>query len=392
MSSLFTRVFILFLSGLIPAVSQAALENGKVLVGNLTGTAASIDTLQVRKPLTKGLLFSPAEGYRIETASSSTAELILSNGSTIIVSPDTLIEVKTFRQVASPAIAEGDYQKFDKEPSPSVTEIEVKRGKVVGEVRKLSPLSSYVIKTPVGMARIRGTVFTVGYAKNSNGSVSMSIACARGSVEGLIFDANTGPVAVAPGKQLEVTTADPATKSAAPDTANAAVAGASNAGKTADSGAEKPADAGTGKPADAGAGKPADAGAGKPADAPSAPVPTVPVIELSDMNSTQLSALATVMQTSSLPAAIVQAVSDQATLAPPPPPPGESAPVVVIEDTPPVQNTTTTVSSPTTAIDTSTGGGGTTTTDTTSTITQTLQRLVEAEVTEGPSQSSGSGQ
>ncbi|MFM8904810.1 MAG: FecR domain-containing protein [Opitutia bacterium] len=354
MSSLRHRVLLLLSVVLTPAMSFAALQDGKVLVGNLTGTAASIDAKKVRKPLVSGFVFSPAEGHQIETAASSTAELILSNGSTLIVSPDSLIEVKTFRQVASPAIAEGSYQKFEKEPSPSVTEIEVKRGKVVGEVRKLSPLSSYVIKTPVGMARIRGTVFTVGFVRNSNGTVSMSIACVRGSVEGVVYDANTGPVTVAPGKELNVTTKDPGNSA----TANTAVVG-STAG---------------------GGGNPPSTSGGT--DSSSAPSP-VALIELGDLNSAQLLELAEVLQSSGVPANIVEAIRDQASLAPPPPPPGQKAPVTVIENTPPKQETSSNVLPPTPAMSTSTGGGGGTS-SIADRIAQTLQRLVEQEVVDPP--------
>ncbi len=352
MSSLRNRVLSLLALLLLPGFSVAALQDGKVLVGNLTGTASSIDAKKVRKPLVSGFLFSPAEGYHIETAAASTAELILSNGSTLIVSPGSLIEVKTFRQVASPAIVEGSYQKFDKEPSPSVTEIEVKRGKVVGEVRKLSPLSSYVIKTPVGMARIRGTVFTVGFTRNDNGTVSMTIACARGSVEGVVYDANTGPVTVAPGKQLEVTTKDPGDSASA----NTAVVGA-----TAGGGA-----GGTGAP---------------PSSSSASPVA---VIELGDMNSAQLTELAAILESSGVPANIVQAIRDQATLAPPPPAPGEKAPVTVIEDKPPAQVTESNVVPPAPAMSTSSGGGGGGVSSIADRIAQTLQRLVEQEVTNPP--------
>lgn len=355
MSSIRQRVLTLLGFMLLPAVGTAALQDGKVLVGNLTGSAFSIDAKKARKPLTSGFLFSPAEGYHIETAAASTAELILSNGSTLIVSPESLIEVKTFRQVASPAIVEGSYQKFDKEPSPSVTEIEVKRGKVVGEVRKLSPLSSYVIKTPVGMARIRGTVFTVGFTRNANGTVTMTIACAKGAVEGVVYDANTGPVTVAPGKQLEVTTKDPGDAVSA----NTAVVGSSAGGA-----------AGTGS-------------AGSPSQASSSAPSPVALIELGDMNSVQLMELAAILEASGVPSNIVEAIRDQASLAPPPPPPGEKAPVTLIEDTPPAQVTSSNVLPPTPAMSTSSGGGGGTA-SISDRIAQTLQRLVEQEVVQPP--------
>mgnify|MGYP003863479857 CR=1 FL=1 len=198
MRSLFPSCCLLAL-GLTPALSLAALTNGKLQVGIVKDEAYLYDKQGKKEPLRTARIFQ--EGFRVETTPKNTVELILSNGSTLIVSPDTLLEVKTFRQVVSDRIVEGEYQKLDKEPSPSITEIEVIRGKVVGEVRKLNPQSSYTIKTPVGVARIRGTIYTVEFADNGKGTGTLNIGCVRGSVETTVFSSNAGPVTVEPGMQ-----------------------------------------------------------------------------------------------------------------------------------------------------------------------------------------------
>ncbi|TSA35970.1 MAG: hypothetical protein D4R66_01580, partial [Opitutales bacterium] len=212
MRNLFKPVTLILIA-LFPALVSAALQNGKVEVGLVKGTATLIDPQAAKKALASGLVFQ--EGYTVETNLESTAELILSNGSTLIVSPNTLLEVRTFKQVASSLIIEGSYQKLDKEPSPSVTEIEVKRGKVLGEVRKLNPMSSYTIKTPVGVARIRGTIYEVGYEEDKKGMGTLTVACVRGSVEATVFASSSGPVSVAPGQQ--VTAVAPAPPKPAPE-------------------------------------------------------------------------------------------------------------------------------------------------------------------------------
>ena len=385
MRNLFKPV-VLILIALFPALALAALQNGKVEVGLVKGTATLIDPQAAKKALASGLVFQ--EGYTVETNLESTAELILSNGSTLIVSPNTLLEVRTFKQVSSSLIIEGSYQKLDKEPSPSVTEIEVKRGKVLGEVRKLNPMSSYTIKTPVGVARIRGTIYEVGYEEDKKGMATMSVGCIRGSVEATVFASSSGPVSVAPGQQVTATAPAPPKPAAE----------------------EKPADApapaaGTAAPA-AGTAAPAAGTAAAPAAAEPAPPapPVAPVtITTSVMDSKTLSSIAQTLATStSLPPTIAQEVSAQATLAPPPvevkpaaapaadgttAPAADGAAAPAADATAPAAPTTTAPSAP---VSTSTGGGGGSAIDQlVQKITDTVQQNVEKAVQTNPSGTGG---
>jgi hypothetical protein len=183
---------------LLPLVSSAALQSGKVQVGKVTGTATLIDAKSQRKPLESGAVFQ--EGARVETGVDSTAELVFSNGASLLLTPSTLLELRTFRQVPSAGITD-PYRQIEKDPSPSVTEVEVPRGKVIGEVRKLNALSTFSVKTPAGLVRIRGTVFSVEYRVGPDGIGKIVVACVRGSVETTVYSANVGPVAVDPGMQ-----------------------------------------------------------------------------------------------------------------------------------------------------------------------------------------------
>jgi len=361
--------FCLLALGLTPVLSLAALTNGKLQVGIVKDEAYLYDKQGKKEPLKTARIFQ--EGFRVETTPKNTVELILSNGSTLIVSPDTLLEVKTFRQVVSDRIVEGEYQKLDKEPSPSITEIEVIRGKVVGEVRKLNPQSSYTIKTPVGVARIRGTIYTVEFADNGKGTGTLSIGCVRGSVEATVFAANSGPIAVRPGDQLSVQAPVPKPVEAV-----------------------KPPDATGTKPADTGT-KPPDA-TGTPAPEPApAPAPA-PVITLAPMNSDQLGSVATTLATvSSLDQGVAATVKNMADNAPPPPPP-----VAPVTTTNPDGTTTTTtpaaevppskpLTPPTQPTSTSTGGGTSSTDATLQKITDTVQRTVQTETQTNPSPTGG---
>ena len=183
---------------LLPILSSAALQTGKVQVGKVSGTVTIIDAKAQRKPLANGATFQ--EGSLVETGVNSTAELVFSNGASVVLTPNTLVELRTFRQVPSAGIID-PYRQIDKDPSPSVTELEVPRGKIIGEVRKLNALSTFTVKTPAGLVRIRGTVFTVEYRVGPDGIGRIVVDCVRGSVETTVFSSNAGPVTVEPGKQ-----------------------------------------------------------------------------------------------------------------------------------------------------------------------------------------------
>jgi hypothetical protein len=184
---------------LLPILSSAALQSGKVQVGKVSGTVMLIDGKAQRKPLAGGAFFQ--EGSLVETGVNSTAELVFSNGASVVLTPNTLVELRTFRQVPSEGIID-PYRQIEKDPSPSVTEIEVPRGKIIGEVRKLNALSTFTVKTPAGLVRIRGTVFTVEYRVGADGIGRVVVDCVRGSVETTVFSSNAGPVTVDPGMQM----------------------------------------------------------------------------------------------------------------------------------------------------------------------------------------------
>lgn len=183
---------------LLPILSSAALQVGKVQVGKVSGTVTLIDGKAQRKPLANGATFQ--EGSLVETGVNSTAELVFSNGASVVLTPNTLIELRTFRQVPSADITD-PYRQIEKDPSPSVTELEVPRGKIIGEVRKLNALSTFTVKTPAGLVRIRGTVFTVEYRVGPDGIGRIVVDCVRGSVETTVYSSNAGPVTVEPGMQ-----------------------------------------------------------------------------------------------------------------------------------------------------------------------------------------------
>ena len=211
---------------LLPILSSAALQTGKVQVGKVSGTVTIIDAKAQRKPLANGATFQ--EGSLVETGLNSTAELVFSNGASVVLTPNTLLQLRTFRQVPSAGIID-PYRQIEKDPSPSVTELEVPRGKIIGEVRKLNSLSTFTVKTPAGLVRIRGTIFAVEYRVSPDGIGRVVVDCVRGSVETTVYSSNAGPLNVEPGMQASSSVASAALINSLANTPGAPKAAAPNA-------------------------------------------------------------------------------------------------------------------------------------------------------------------
>lgn len=80
------------------------------------------------------------------------------------------------------------------------TELDLKSGKIFGNVKKISAMSKYEVKTPTGVAGIRGTTFALGSDGSvwcTDGSVVVSFMGPNGIVtqvvnQGQVFDPATG--------------------------------------------------------------------------------------------------------------------------------------------------------------------------------------------------------
>ncbi|NDD70546.1 hypothetical protein EBZ97_00675, partial [bacterium] len=73
--------------------------------------------------------------------------------------------------------------------------------------RKLNPQSSFTIKSPAGVARIRGTVYSVEYSRNETTRTgNMEVGCVKGSVEVTVNGSDSGSQAVEPGKKMTAQT------------------------------------------------------------------------------------------------------------------------------------------------------------------------------------------
>jgi hypothetical protein len=92
------------------------------------------------------------------------------------------------------------------------TQLDLKAGRILGTVKKLSATSKYEIKIPNGVAGIRGTIYTIsadGVLKVLSGSVVLAFVGPDGTpitkviTAGQEYDAKTGQVSDIPASELK---------------------------------------------------------------------------------------------------------------------------------------------------------------------------------------------
>ena len=146
-----------FTAGLVVAgllfAAQANARDGQALVQSISGEVKLLDGSKWL-PLQTGQLLKT--GAVVKTGAKSRADLFLGvNGSMLRLAANTELKFSRLAVEISPI-----------EPIAK-TEMELRSGRVIGNVRKLPMGSSYVIKTPVGVADIKGTVYDI----NANGEL-----------------------------------------------------------------------------------------------------------------------------------------------------------------------------------------------------------------------------
>ena len=146
-----------FTAGLVVAgllfAAQANARDGQALVQSISGEVKLLDGSKWL-PLQTGQLLKT--GAVVKTGAKSRADLFLGvNGSMLRLAANTELKFSRLAVEISPI-----------EPIAK-TEMELRSGRVIGNVRKLPMGSSYVIKTPMGVADIKGTVYDI----NANGEL-----------------------------------------------------------------------------------------------------------------------------------------------------------------------------------------------------------------------------
>ncbi|WP_334319603.1 FecR family protein [Termitidicoccus mucosus] len=143
-----------------PAPSEK--NDGAILVIRVTGVAyATGPGGAARTPLAKGARV--VAGQTIITDKNASVMLVLSNGATLTIAGGSELAVEEFSQ--QPFAGTFRVTEISREPTASTTRLHLKRGEIISDVKKLNTEdgSSFSIKTPVGVAGIRGTAFRLGF-------------------------------------------------------------------------------------------------------------------------------------------------------------------------------------------------------------------------------------
>jgi len=180
--------------GVVPALAQQASavgahRPGLVEVGKVQGSClvSKVDPRDGKPKgqanLTRGMTFS--EGHLVRTnGNDALLELVFSNGAILRLVGQASLEVKTFAQASAVGVVPGKFREIKEEPSTSVVQIELHYGKMVGEVHKLSAESIFTVKTPVGLTRIRGTIWSDEFRRIPGGNRGEQISiCASGQID-----------------------------------------------------------------------------------------------------------------------------------------------------------------------------------------------------------------
>lgn len=185
-----------------PASAQTASLPGQIKAAKVTG---SVTATKDGNTITVQSGTELSQGYVVNTGKNSSVVLVFSNGATMNLAQDTSLSIDEFTQ--DPFAEEVAVSKLKSEPSTSRTKLNLSRGELVGNVKKLNydAGSSFNIQTPVGAAGIRGTTFRIVFRPDGTGKAFFSLTTVEGNVVLASGTVNLpAETSVAENKEVEV--------------------------------------------------------------------------------------------------------------------------------------------------------------------------------------------
>jgi len=201
MKSLLLRFLLgIFALGFVTTSGFAQTHSGAIKAAKVTGAVSRVDGTGVTSAVTDGSALS--ESDTIITGADSGVVLVFMNGSSVKLGGNSRLLVEQFKM--DPLAGDINIATLKKEPSVSQTTLNLAYGELVGDVKKLHKSSSYNIKTAVGAAGIRGTIYRVVFLPAANGQPArFQLSTAEGLV---VFTAPTGATTdVAQGAEVVAT-------------------------------------------------------------------------------------------------------------------------------------------------------------------------------------------
>jgi len=142
----------------LAALAQSALPKGTIQCFETQGSATLVNNLTGEEmALQRGMAFT--EDFSVRTSEASSTLLIMSNGSSISLKEGSLLSFVEYRQAKTGSSE--SYVRIQADPSESHSQLFLASGRLVGEIKKLRPESTFVISTPTGIAEVLGTIVDI---------------------------------------------------------------------------------------------------------------------------------------------------------------------------------------------------------------------------------------
>ena len=171
MQNRFLSWLVIFAFAAMASVAQAPalLSPGEVLVAKVTGKAWVEVAGGAKNELVKSMRVPEAATISTGSGRDDGVVLAFSNGATTQLGPNTVLVLEEYLQ--APFSKEVVMKEVDREPTRSRTRLTLRRGELIGHVRKLNleEKSEFTVVTPVGAAGIRGTKFRILFNPEEGG-------------------------------------------------------------------------------------------------------------------------------------------------------------------------------------------------------------------------------
>ena len=121
------------------------------------------------------------EGYQIKVGSGGQVVIVFTNGAVTTLAENTNLVIRKFLQ-SEFVLQSSKLSDQPEEPSVSQTMIDLSKGQMVVEVKKLRKGSNFEVTTRLGVAGIRGTRFLINLDEQEGDSLSTGIVVTEGQV------------------------------------------------------------------------------------------------------------------------------------------------------------------------------------------------------------------
>lgn len=191
-------IFCAFVAIALSLNAAAQTAAGQIKAAKVEGQVFKLAANGTSTPLKNGELLTETD--TVTTGKGASMVLVFMNGSSVKLGADSRLAIDEFKM--DPLAADINASTLKAEPSVSKTTLNLAYGEMVGDVKKLNTSSSYSIKTPVGAAGIRGTIYRIVFRPSANGKAFFTISTAEGKV--VMLGVTTQEIPVDAGKEVVV--------------------------------------------------------------------------------------------------------------------------------------------------------------------------------------------